>query len=304
MSKKMNYYILLSEISLLVVNITFLVAGTFFNTVVVLSIWKSSQIRKKLCYFMIFILSCTDLLVVIVLHPLHIFYCIIWYFKGTLDYEHSNVFHFIGSILIVSSFTVLFTMTLERYIGLTRPFFHKTFLTRRRLVSFLVVCLIVLLSVELGDFILKRQSMGHIYGVIVLSLTVLLVISMNCKMFLIAKPRAGNRNVKFKPYYTCALAVTCFLFCCFPVTTQDEKTNLHQICLVQICCKYEICKALQPVQRWQWPNLHKNGQIRPLPPLHWLQSFANFIFATYLHQANLGKIQFFIQCYLLRTINN
>ena len=78
--------------------------------------------------------------------------------------------------------------------------------------------------------------------------------------------------------------------------TQDEKTNLHQICLVQICCKYEICKALQPVQRWQWPNLHKNGQIRPLPPLHWLQSFANFIFATYLHQANLGKIQFFIQC--------
>ena len=218
MSKKMNYYILLSEISLLVVNITFLVAGTFFNTVVILSIWKSSQIRKKLCYFMIFILSCTDLLVVIVLHPLHIFYCIIWYFKGTLDYEHSNVFHFIGSILIVSSFTVLFTMTLERYIGLTRPFFHKTFLTRRRLVSFLVVCLIVLLSVELGDFILKRQSMGHIYGVIVLSLTVLLVISMNCKMFLIAKPRAGNRNVKFKPYYTCALAVTCFLFCCFPVT--------------------------------------------------------------------------------------
>lgn len=53
---------------------------------------------------------------------------------------------------------------------------------------------------------------------IVLSLTVLLAISMNCKMFLIAKSRAGNRNVKFKPYYTCALAVTCFLFCCCPVT--------------------------------------------------------------------------------------
>ena len=35
----------------------------------------------------------------------------------------------------------------------------------------------------------------------------------------------------------------------------DEKLNLPQICLVQICSKYEICKALQPVQRWQWPNL-------------------------------------------------
>ena len=37
--------------------------------------------------------------------------------------------------------------------------------------------------------------------------------------------------------------------------TLDEKLNLPQICLVQTCCKHEICKALQPVQRWQWPNL-------------------------------------------------
>ena len=74
----------------------------------------------------------------------------------------------------------------------------------------------------------------------------------------------------------------------------DEKLNLPQICLVQICCKYEICKALQPVQRWQSPNLPVFVQIRRLPPLHWLQSFANFIFATYLHQANLMQIRFFV----------
>ena len=70
----------------------------------------------------------------------------------------------------------------------------------------------------------------------------------------------------------------------------DEKSNLPQICLVQICCKYEICKALQPVQRWQWPNLPVFVPIRPLPPFHWLESFANFIFATYLHKANLMQI--------------
>ena len=75
--------------------------------------------------------------------------------------------------------------------------------------------------------------------------------------------------------------------------------NLPQICLVQICCKYKIWKALQPVQRWQWPNLPVFVQIRPLPPLHWLQSFANFIFATYLHQANLTQIRFFVLCIIL-----
>ena len=74
----------------------------------------------------------------------------------------------------------------------------------------------------------------------------------------------------------------------------DEKSNLPQICLVQICCKYEICKALQPVQRWRWPNLHKNGQIRPSPHLHWVQSCAKLILATYLHQENLRQIRFFI----------
>ena len=74
----------------------------------------------------------------------------------------------------------------------------------------------------------------------------------------------------------------------------DEKSNLPQICLLQICCKYEIRKALPPVPRWRWPNSHKNGQIRPSPHLHWVQSCAKLILATYLHKANLMQIRFFV----------
>ena len=220
-SKKMNCYILLNEIFLLVVNIIFLVAGTLFNTVVVLSIWKSSQLRKKLCYFMILILSCTDLLVVIVIHPLHIFCCIIWYFKGaSVLHNYSNLVEFIGGILITSSINVLFTMTLERYIGLTYPLFHKTRLTRRRLVSFFVVGEIVCFSFELSNFALEMHLMFNIYSVLFLALLISLVILINGKMFVIAKSRTKNSLPwKFKPYYTCALAVTCFLFCCCPIAT-------------------------------------------------------------------------------------
>ena len=75
-----------------------------------------------------------------------------------------------------------------------------------------------------------------------------------------------------------------------------------QICLVQICCKYEICKALQPVQRWQRPNLHKNGRIRPLPHLHCVQSCAKLILATYLHKANLMQIRFFVKIYCKKGV--
>ena len=52
------------------INIIFMVAGIFLNSVVIISLWRSSQLRKKLCYFMILVLSCFDLAVVTITHPL------------------------------------------------------------------------------------------------------------------------------------------------------------------------------------------------------------------------------------------
>ena len=47
-----------------------MVAGIFLNSVVIISLWRSSQLRKQLCYFMILVLSCFDLAVVTITHPL------------------------------------------------------------------------------------------------------------------------------------------------------------------------------------------------------------------------------------------
>ena len=55
---------------LCIINIIFMVAGIFLNSVVIISLWRSSQLRKKLCYFMILVLSCFDLAVVTITHPL------------------------------------------------------------------------------------------------------------------------------------------------------------------------------------------------------------------------------------------
>ena len=113
----MNYYILLNAIGLFIVNLFFLFAGACLNIVVVLSIWKSSQLRKKLCYFMILILSSIDFVVLIFIHPVLIIGCIIWYYKDAsiLGIEF-DTFIFVGGILLGSSELVLFTMTVERYI--------------------------------------------------------------------------------------------------------------------------------------------------------------------------------------------
>ena len=60
---------LYSLICLCVVNGFFTLAGIFLNSVVIISLWKSSQLRRKTCYFMILVLSCFDLGVVMVGHP-------------------------------------------------------------------------------------------------------------------------------------------------------------------------------------------------------------------------------------------
>ena len=136
----MNYYILLNAICLFIVNLFFLFAGTCLNIVVVLSIWKSSQLRKKLCYFMILILSFIDFVVVISIHPVLIIECIIWYLKdANILGDEFDPFIFVGGIFLGSSELVLFTMTVERYVGLKRPLFHKTSVTKRRIIIFMSI---------------------------------------------------------------------------------------------------------------------------------------------------------------------
>ena len=63
---------------LFLLNVSFMVAGIFLNAVVIISLWRSSKLRKKLCYFLIFDLSCCDLAVVAIYHPVLILSTILW----------------------------------------------------------------------------------------------------------------------------------------------------------------------------------------------------------------------------------
>ena len=75
--------------------------------------------------------------------------------------------------------------------------------------------------------------------------------------------------------------------------TLDEKLNLPQICLVQICCKYEICKALQPVQKVamaEFAQKQANSAIATLAlGAKLCKAHTSNIF---LHKANLMQIRF------------
>ena len=118
----MNQSDLIDTILLCTVNVLFMLAGIFLNCAVIASVWTSLQLRKKPCYFMILVLSCFDLAVVTVTHPLIISAAVKLSHEDDIYYR---VKRFIAVRLHGWSTLALFMMTVERFLGLTYPFFHR-----------------------------------------------------------------------------------------------------------------------------------------------------------------------------------
>ena len=92
----METNIFINALFLCLVNVAFMVVGIFLNTVVIISLWRSSQLRKKLCYFMILVLSCFDLAVVAIAHPLLILSTILWsieIYHGEIEAGHTDIIY-------------------------------------------------------------------------------------------------------------------------------------------------------------------------------------------------------------------
>ena len=149
-----------------------MVAGIILNSVVVISLWKSTQLRKKLCYYTIFILSCFDLAVVAIIHPLVIWWTIPTFLKayGESEYETNLL---IGMLLSGYSMLALLTLNLERFLALNYPFLHQKSITKRRILIFLT-CSCSLLTILIGltfqNTIISLQKFAIIYLPVVLLL--------------------------------------------------------------------------------------------------------------------------------------
>ena len=142
-----------------IVNIIFTFSGIVSNTLVIVSFWKSSQLRKKLCHFMIMVLSCFDLVAVITNHPGLLLYLISWLKE---DHDLLSIWWTYLELVIAflgTSLSALLVMSIERYLGVYYPIFHRTSVTRHRLLIFLAILLIyqsTLHVISTNDMIIPR----------------------------------------------------------------------------------------------------------------------------------------------------
>ena len=191
---KMDLNVYAQLIFLCVVNIIFTFSGIVSNTLVIVSFWKSSQLGKKLCHFMIMVLSCFDLATVITIYPGILLYLISWLRK---DYDllfKMKIYLHIFEGFLGFSFLALLVMNIERYLAAFYPIFYRTSVTRRRLLTLLAILLIP----TTVTYIISRNGLviqDTVYLMTFIALSSPPFIFFNFKLFIIVRKMHRERAV-------------------------------------------------------------------------------------------------------------
>ena len=251
----------INVVALCIINALSALSGIFLNFLVILSFWTSSQLRRKLCYFLILVLASVDLFVITIVHPLIILASIAKYTRKTY-----GVFNEIGkhSIDILSGFSLfsLLTMNIERYLAKVHPFFYQRSVTRRRLLTIVATFWLFVIAQWLLSFYTKISKEGA--AVAIIGLAFFVMSSVKYKIFVVARKMQLNdaslsRNIAptdemelaarctsnnqtahkrkkladdLKNISTCILVVACFIVCVCPTaifcglyTFQNESVD-------------------------------------------------------------------------------
>ncbi len=216
----LNVYI--QQTFLCIVNIVFTFAGIILNTLVIASFLKNSQLRNKLCHFMILVLSCFDIVAVITSHPVIVVYLVVWLTKNYALLKKLKIYTSLANTFCAFSFSALLVMNIERYLGTHYPIFHRTSVTRRKLLTFLAMLLI---------FITALLTLVNVKVIVPAAGTVIFVVIafppfmfINYKLYRISKQNRRNnaispqqRNkINLKNVSVCLLAAACVVVLSIP----------------------------------------------------------------------------------------
>ena len=220
----MESYYFINLIFIFAVNVFFFFSGICLNSLVILSFWRSVQLRKKLCYFMIMVLSCCDLLAVLTNSSLLILASMSW-LTGKLDVNARWAHISLAStgIFLRFSYFALLVMNFDRYLATSYPIFHRTSVTKRRLLTLLAILIIVqviLRAMSINDFVISDQ----VYAIIICILFIPAMLFINYKLFLVVRKSRKNKRISpdmkktfsLKNISSCLLAVACVVVISIP----------------------------------------------------------------------------------------
>ena len=219
----MDLNIYVQTIFLCVVNVIFTFSGIVSNTLVIASYWESSQLRKKLSLFMIMVLSCFDLVSVVTHHLGILLYLISWLRKDYDLLAKMKIYLDISGLSLGFSCLALLVMGIERYLGTYYPIFHRTTITRCRLLTLLGILLIV----TTAGFIISSIGLvisTPVFLMIFITMYLPPFMFVNFKLFIIARkvhlqrgvPPGRRTPINLKNISLGLWAVACFVLLYIP----------------------------------------------------------------------------------------
>ena len=217
-----------------VINVFLSFSTTFLNAVTMLAYWRSSQLRKKTSYFLIMLLSVCDFVIGAVCNPVYAV-LLIKDLKRHGNCPLAAVFPMISDALFGMSFTVLFLLNLERYLGAIHPIFHRQKVTKFRILiaSFVIWC-----PFAINTYILiVDEKLGRIIWSIKLCIFLIIMIFIYAKIFRAGREMARNRisgdgaaakkaflrNIKLAK--SCLIVFCCTFLCFLPMAITSSITN-------------------------------------------------------------------------------
>ena len=214
---ELSYFINL--IFIFALNVLFFFSGICLNSLVILSFWRSVQLRKKLCYFMIMVLSCCNLLAILANHPLAALIAMFWLTREANEYPSwVDLSSDIAGCFLGLSLLALLVMNFERYLATYYPIFHRTSVTKGKLSTVLGILIFInvaLALMSLNDFVISL----HLYALIILIKVAPPMIFINYKLFIIARKSRRNNGISpeikksfsFKNLSSCLLVAVCIV---------------------------------------------------------------------------------------------
>jgi hypothetical protein len=163
------------------------------------------------------VLSCCDLLAVLPNNPLIAFISMSW-LTGKLDgnarWTHTSLRLTIG--FLDFSFFALLVMNFDRYLATSFPIFHRTSVTKGRLLTLLAVLFIVEITLKVmtvNEFVIS----DGVYIIIICILIIPVMLFINYKLFLVVRKSRKNKRVSpemkktfsLKNISSCLLVVAC-----------------------------------------------------------------------------------------------
>ena len=214
------------------------------HSLVIISFWRNDQLRKKLCYFMIMLISCLDLVALFANHSLTVTLALYWLITGKKPvWELSPPALLLPVILLGFPLIALLVMNFDRYLATYYPLFHRTSVTRGKLlIPLAVLCLgFTMVSVTSEYSIVPIPF--PVFLAIGFVIFLLPMIFFNYKLFIIARKSRRNktkspemrRKFSLKKISSCLLSTACFIVLTIPlfvliwltITSHEKAFILH-----------------------------------------------------------------------------